>query len=53
MLMYVIEFVIKLIVICFENNIKNLLNATKLIPVIRIGQYGIETRYPQLILTVA
>ena len=43
MLMYVIEFVIKLIVICFENNIKSLLNVTKRIPVNGIGQCGIET----------
>ena len=41
--MYVIEFVIKLIVICFENNIIILLNVTKWIPVNRIGQCGIET----------
>ena len=34
--MYVIEFVIKLIVICFENNIKSLLNVAKRIPVNRI-----------------
>ena len=40
---YVIEFVIKLIVICFENNIKSLLNVTKRIPVNRIGQCGIKT----------
>ena len=38
---YVIEFVIKLIVICFENNIKSLLNVAKLIPVNEIGQCGI------------
>ena len=38
---YVIEFVVKLTVICFENNIKILLN--KRIPVNGIGQCGIET----------
>ena len=41
--MYVIEFVIKLIVICFENNIKSLLNVAKQILVNGIGQCGIET----------
>ena len=30
---YAIEFVIKLIVICFENNIKSLLNVAKQIPI--------------------
>ena len=40
---YVIEFVIKLIVICFEKNIKSLLNVAKWIPVNGIGQCGIET----------
>ena len=40
---YVIEFVIKLIVICFENNIKILLNVAKWITVNEIGQCGIET----------
>ena len=40
---YVIEFVIKLIVIFFENNIKSLLNVAKWITVNRIGQCGIET----------
>ena len=34
---YVIEFVIKLTVICFENNIKCLLNVVKHIPVNGIG----------------
>ena len=43
MLVYVIEFVIKFIVICFENNIKILLNGAKRIPVNGIGQCGIET----------
>ena len=43
MLMYVIEFVIKLTVICFENNIRSLLNVVKRIPVNEIGQCGIET----------
>ena len=43
MLVYVIEFVIKLTVICFENNIKILLNVVKRIPVNGIGQCGIET----------
>ena len=43
MLVHVIEFVIKLIVICFENNIKFLLNVAKQIPVNGIGQCGIET----------
>ena len=37
------EFVIKLTVICFENNIKSLLNVTKRILVNGIGQCGIET----------
>ena len=40
---YVIEFVIKLTVICFENNIKSLFNVAKQIPVNGIGQCGIET----------
>ena len=40
---YVIKFVIKLTVICFENNIKSLLNVAKQIPVNGIGQCGIET----------
>ena len=43
MLVYVIEFVIKLIVICFENNIKNLLNVAKRIPMNGIRQCGIKT----------
>ena len=34
---YVIEFVIKLTVICFENNIKSLLNVAKWISVNGIG----------------
>ena len=33
MLVYVIEFVMKLMVICFENNIKILLNVAKRISV--------------------
>ena len=37
------EVVIKLIVICFENNIKCSLNVNKWIPVDGIGQCGIET----------
>ena len=41
--MYVIEFVIKLTVICSENNIKILLNVAKRILVNGIGQCGIET----------
>ena len=41
--MYVIEFVIKIIVICFENNIICLRNAAKRILVNGIGQCGIET----------
>ena len=41
--MYVMEFVIKLIVICFENNIKSLFNMAKRILVNGIGQCGIET----------
>ena len=41
--MYVIEFVIKLTVICFENNINSLLNVDKLILINGIGQCGIET----------
>ena len=40
---YVIEFVIKLIVICFENNIKILLNVDKRIPINGIRQCGSET----------
>ena len=40
---YVIEFVIKLTVICFENNLKSLLNVAKRILVNGIGQCGIET----------
>ena len=43
MLVYLIEFVIKLVVIYFENNIKNLLNMVKRIPVNGIVQFGIET----------
>ena len=43
MLVYVIEFVIKLVVIYFENNIKNLLNIFTRIPVNGIVQCGIET----------
>ena len=35
--------VIKLTVICFENNIKSLLNVVKWIPVNGIGQCDIET----------
>ena len=41
--MYVIEFVIKLIVICFENNIKSLLNVAKRVSENGIRQCGIET----------
>ena len=41
--MYVIEFVIKLTIICFVNNIKGLLNMAKWIPVNGLGQCGIET----------
>ena len=40
---YVIEFVIKLTVICFENNIKSLLNVVKRILINGIEQCGIET----------
>ena len=43
MCVYVIEFVIKLTVICLDNNIKSLLNVTKRISVHGIGQCGIET----------
>ena len=43
MSVYVIEFVIKLTIICFENNIKCLLNVAKRILVNGIGQCGIET----------
>ena len=43
MLVHVIKFVIKLTVICFENNIKSLLNVAKWIPVNEIGWCGIET----------
>ena len=35
--------VIKLIVICFENNIKSLLNVAIRIPINEIGQCGTET----------
>ena len=35
---YIMKFVIKLIVICFENNIKGLLNVAKRIPVNGIGR---------------
>ena len=42
MSVYVIKFVIKLIVIFFENNIKGLLNVAKRISVNEIGQCGIE-----------
>ena len=41
---YVIGFVIKLAAICFENNIKSLLNVAKRIPINGIGQYSIETQ---------
>ena len=37
------EVVVKLIEMCFENNIKCLLNVNKWIPVNGIGQCGIET----------
>ena len=47
------EFIMKLTVICFENNIKILLNVDKRIPVNGIGQCVIETQYPQVILTLA
>ena len=53
MSVYVIEFVIKLTVICFKNNIKSLLNVAKQISTNGIGQCGIEIRYPQEILTLA
>ena len=43
MTVYVIEFVIKLKIICFENNIKSLLNMVKWILVNGIKQCGIET----------
>ena len=43
MSVYVIEFVIKLILLCFENNIKSLLNVVRRISVNGIGQRGIET----------
>ena len=42
MSVYVIEFVIKLKVICFENNIESSLNVAKRIPMNGIGQCGIE-----------
>ena len=41
--MHVIEFVIKLTVICFENNIKTSLNVAKRIPINGIRQCGIKT----------
>ena len=40
---YVMEFVIKLKVIYFENNIKRLLNVDNRVPLNGIGQCGIET----------
>ena len=40
---YVTKFVIKLTVICFENNIKSLLNVAKRILINGIGQRGTET----------
>ena len=43
MLVYVMEFVIKLIVICFKNNIKSLLNVSKWILMNGIGQCDIKT----------
>ena len=43
MTVYVIEFVINLIVICFENDIKSLLNVNKQILINGIGQCGTET----------
>ena len=43
MTVYVIEFVIKFTIICFENKIKILLNVTKRIPVNGIRQGGIES----------
>ena len=43
MLVYVIEFMIKLIVICFEKNIRSSMNVAKSILVNGIGQCGIET----------
>ena len=43
MLVYVMKFVIKLTVICFENSIKSLLNVVKRIPVNGIEQCGTET----------
>ena len=44
MLVHVIEFVIELTIICFENNIKSLLNVAKRIPVNGIGQCSTETQ---------
>ena len=43
MYVYIIEFVIKLTIICFENNIKILLDVAKWIPINGIGQCGIKT----------
>ena len=43
MSVYVIELIIKLIVLYFENNIKNLLNVAKQIPINRIGQCDTES----------
>ena len=40
---YIIEFVIKLTVICFENNIKRFIDVAKRIPINGIGQCDIET----------
>ena len=41
MSVYVLEFIIKFIVIYFENNIKSLLNVAK--PINRIGQCDAKT----------
>ena len=43
MSVYVKEFVIKIAVICFENNIRCLLNVVKRILINGIRQCGIET----------
>ena len=40
---YVMEFVMKLIVICFENNLKSLLNVAKQIPGQCVSRHTIST----------
>ena len=47
------RFVIKLIIICFENNIECLLNVNKWILLNGIGQCDIEAHDIHIILTLA